>query len=165
MSRADLDAQRALFEAWYSSEHSSANFQRYADGVYCFAKVDFAWNIWQAALAAQAPVQGNDVPWQWAPGPDDFKAWCSSYFGPDSDETYLAEAVFNLPTMAQKFKWRVAPVQGEPVAWITYETKDGKQKLEIGSVSSNPEYCKVHKNWIWIPLYASAIDAARKAVT
>jgi hypothetical protein len=193
MSRADLDAQRALYEAWWKSFDSHEWQWIGGDAV--------RFNIWQAALAAQAPVQGGhdwsviacgyesgfftsdptdlagkitlhyaspaeaenafdvlaenidaalaaqtpvqtktpitkewcekmakaeiesdgniqagaDVPWQWAPGPDEFKAWCSSYFGPDSDESYIAEAIFNLPTMAQKFKWRVAqaPVQGD----------------------------------------------------
>lgn len=41
----------------------------------------------------------------------------------------------------------------QPVAWITRQTKDGKQRLEFGHVASNIEYCKVHHEWEWQPLY------------
>jgi hypothetical protein len=46
--------------------------------------------------------------------------------------------------------------QAEPVAWITFESIDGKQKLELGTVASNPEYTKVYKGWKWLPLYLAA---------
>lgn len=42
-------------------------------------------------------------PVTWTPGPNEFKDWCSQWFGPDSDDSYLAKAVFNIPPMAQKF--------------------------------------------------------------
>ncbi|MBR7905928.1 hypothetical protein [Burkholderia cenocepacia] len=42
---------------------------------------------------------------------------------------------------------------GEPAAWITWQSKDGKQKLEYGCIATNPEYCKAHDEWIWTPLY------------
>lgn len=35
---------------------------------------------------------------EWKIGPSLFKDWCSRWFGPDSDESYLAKAVLNLPT-------------------------------------------------------------------
>lgn len=40
---------------------------------------------------------------QWTPGPNEFKDWCSQWFGPDSDDDYLARAVHDLPPMAQRF--------------------------------------------------------------
>lgn len=41
----------------------------------------------------------------------------------------------------------------QPVAWITRQTKDGKQRLEFGHVATNIEYCNVHHEWEWQPLY------------
>ena len=56
----------------------------------------------RAALAAPAAQEAEPaVPW--TPGPNLFKDWCAQWFGPDSDEDYLAKAVFALPSMAQRF--------------------------------------------------------------
>ncbi|CAJ0701799.1 hypothetical protein LMG19089_02929 [Ralstonia edaphis] len=34
-------------------------------------------------------------------------------------------------------------------AWITTETKDGKQKLERPFYATNPRYIEVHNQWKW----------------
>ena len=34
---------------------------------------------------------------EWKAGTSSFKQWCAQYFGPDADESYLAEAVLQLP--------------------------------------------------------------------
>lgn len=55
------------------------------------------------AGAAPAAVAGPAEPLVWTPGPNEFKDWCAQWFGPDSDDNYLAEAVHALPPMAQRF--------------------------------------------------------------
>lgn len=55
----------------------------------------------ERSTLAASQVEAEPVAWTY--GPNEFKDWCANYFGPDSDDTYLAEAVFNLPPMAQKF--------------------------------------------------------------
>ena len=58
MTRAELDAQRARFEAWITAPP----FERYTDrwlsdgdepwpGKYCDLRVDLAWEAWCEALA------------------------------------------------------------------------------------------------------------------
>lgn len=76
MTRADLDAQRALFEEWWKSHSGLVT----------------AFHIWQAALAAQAPVQGP----------------------------YVATNAEELNAMLERINAEQTPVQGEPVAvtWI-----------------------------------------------
>ena len=64
-------------------------------------------------LAEQEPVA-------WTPGPNLFKDWCSQYFGPDSDDDYLAKAVFNLPPMAQRFA-NTTPPQRKPLTEMQRE--------------------------------------------
>lgn len=61
-------------------------------------------NAVRSHAAQQDPDKGDTQAYVWTPGPDEFKDWCANWFGPDSDESYLAKAVFNLPAMAQKFK-------------------------------------------------------------
>lgn len=57
-----------------------------------------------------------------------------------------------------------AMVEGaQPVAWITYGTIDGKKSLDIGSVASNLEYIKVHKEWRWQSLYLAATTQSSTA--
>lgn len=68
-----------------------------------FARALLAYVNPQLATTAQAE------PVAWTAGPNEFKDWCSQYFGPDSDDSHLAEAVFNLPPMAQKFKRFIQP--------------------------------------------------------
>lgn len=47
---------------------------------------------------------------------------------------------------------------GEPHAWLTTGTIDGKRRLSMGAVTTNPEYKKMHKEWEWTPLYAKRKD-------
>ena len=43
-------------------------------------------------------------------------------------------------------------------AWMTTETKDGKQKLDRPFFSTNPAYIAVHHEWNWEPVaYAHAV--------
>jgi hypothetical protein len=66
-------------------------------------------------MAENARQLGLDYePVAWTPGPNLFKDWCSQYFGPDADDAYLADAIFNLPPIAQRFASTppaAAPVQ------------------------------------------------------
>jgi hypothetical protein len=66
-------------------------------------------------MAENARELGLDYePVAWTPGPNLFKDWCSQYFGPDADDAYLADAIFNLPPIAQRFASTppaAAPVQ------------------------------------------------------
>lgn len=56
-----------------------------------------------------APVIASEQkPLKWTPGPNVWKDWCSQWFGPDSDDAYLAKAVFALPPMARVFKYQDA---------------------------------------------------------
>jgi hypothetical protein len=73
-------------------------------------------------VAQPAPVQESVA---WTPGSNLFKDWCSQYFGPDADDAYIADAIFNLPPMAQRFAVtppaaQPAPVQG-PKFWYDEE--------------------------------------------
>jgi hypothetical protein len=52
---------------------------------------------------------------EWTPGPNEWKDWCTQYFGPDADDDYLAKAVFNLPPMAQRFARAALAQPAEPV--------------------------------------------------
>lgn len=45
------------------------------------------------------------------------------------------------------------PTDQQPVAWMTKQTLDGKQKLPLGEVTTNHAYTKAHSDWLWIPLY------------
>ena len=53
------------------------------------------------------PAPAMPVPW--VPGPNEFKDWCSRWFGPDADDSYLAKAAFDLPPTAQQFERPAAP--------------------------------------------------------
>ncbi len=70
------------------------------------------------AIAGPAPaaVAGPAEPLAWTPGPNEFKDWCAQWFGPDSDDNYLAEAVHALPPMAQRFARIAAPALEAPAA-------------------------------------------------
>jgi hypothetical protein len=75
-----------------------------------------------AAPTLQEPVA-------WTPGSNLFKDWCSQYFGPDADDAYIADAIFNLPPMAQRFAVTppAAPTVQEPVATVIEELEhDGE---------------------------------------
>ena len=50
--------------------------------------------------------------------------------------------------------------QAEPVAWATIQKIDGSEILEKFEVASNPDYIKVHREWLWVPLYAGAAPVA-----
>ena len=65
-------------------------------------------NLRQAAQ--QEPVA-------WVDGPSEWKDWCGRWFGPDADDDYLAKAVFDLPPMAQKFRYTALeqPEQRKPL--------------------------------------------------
>lgn len=65
--------------------------------------------------AGRASVEVPAAPIAWTYGPNEFKDWCSQYFGPDSDEEYLAKAAFDLPPMAQQFARPAAQPVGEAV--------------------------------------------------
>lgn len=55
-------------------------------------------------VRAKAPAAGAVAgPVEWTPGPNLFKDWCTQWFGPDADDSYLAKAVYALPPMAQRF--------------------------------------------------------------
>lgn len=73
-------------------------------------------------------------PLAWTPGPNLFKDWCAQWFGPDSDDEYLAKAVFNLPPMAQVFK-DTAPQQEaqEPVVAAVFDEQLGRPMLVEGA--------------------------------
>ena len=49
-----------------------------------------------------------------------------------------------------------AGVTAEPVGWVTFGTKDGKQKLDQACLASNPYYIVAHSQWIWQPVYLAA---------
>ncbi len=49
------------------------------------------------AAPADGVVDTDGVFPNWKPGGSNFKHWCSQHFGPDADESYLAEAVLQLP--------------------------------------------------------------------
>ena len=59
-------------------------------------------------------AQPEQEPVAWTLGPNLFKDWCAVWFGPDSDDDYLAKAVFDLPPMAQKFAY-TSPPQRQPL--------------------------------------------------
>jgi hypothetical protein len=42
-------------------------------------------------------------------------------------------------------------VLDKPQAWITYVKKDGRGR-HSGTIATNPDYVKVHKDWVWLPL-------------
>lgn len=70
------------------------------------------------AFKDAAAAQPAQEPLQWTPGPNAWKDWCTQYFGPDADDAYLAEAVFNLPLMAQRFKTPAPTTVQQPVAYL-----------------------------------------------
>ncbi|MBR8423863.1 hypothetical protein [Burkholderia cenocepacia] len=74
-----------------------------------------------------------------------------------SDNEYMRQYTFGMLTLEQFAQaYEAALLEklcGEPAAWITWQSKDGKQKLEYGCIATNPEYCKAHDEWLWTPLY------------
>jgi len=52
------------------------------------------------AQPVQPAINLHKVHPEWESGPSLFKDWCSQWFGTDSDESYLAQAVLSLPTHA-----------------------------------------------------------------
>ena len=44
-----------------------------------------------------------------------------------------------------------AVLTDQPQAWITYVRKDG-QGRHSGTITTNPEYVKAHKDWVWLPV-------------
>ena len=68
-------------------------------------------------VVKEALAQPEQEPVAWTPGPNLFKDWCSQYFGPDSDDDYLAKAVFNLPPMAQRFA-NTTPQKRQPLTVV-----------------------------------------------
>ena len=71
---------------------------------------DAGWKSCEAHMRA-APLP---APIEWSPGANLFKDWCGRWFGPDSDDAYLAKAVFDLPAMAQRFRYPAAPLPATP---------------------------------------------------
>ena len=67
------------------------------------------------------------------------------------------------PLWARWLADAVAPVQtqAEPVAWATIQKIDGTKLLEKAEVATNPDYIKVHREWLWVPLYAGAAPVAQ----
>lgn len=39
----------------------------------------------------------------------------------------------------------------KPRAWITYRKKDGSGE-HPGTISTNPEYVRVHRDWVWLEI-------------
>ena len=76
-------------------------------------------------------------PVTWTPGPNEFKDWCSQWFGPDSDDSYLAKAVFNIPPMAQKFDR--AALQAAPPAPAAATLPEGWTVCRIEHEPGYPE--------------------------
>jgi hypothetical protein len=70
----------------------------------------------EAKLKA-APEQPEQEPVAWVDGSSEWKDWCGRWFGPDADDDYLAKAVFDLPPMAQKFRYTALeqPEQRKPL--------------------------------------------------
>ena len=38
-----------------------------------------------------------------------------------------------------------------PQAWITYRKKNG-QGAHSGTIATNPDYVKAHKDWVWLEI-------------
>ena len=91
------------------------------------AREKFEEDLRTALLAGAAGGQAV----KWTPGPNEFKDWCSQWFGPDSDDDYLAKAVFDLPPMAQRFRYAPPLPVGAP---------QGVTDAEILSVNDNEEF-------------------------
>lgn len=65
----------------------------------------------------------------------------------------LEATVRQAPELYQFRTLYTAPVaQGEPVAWITFRTKDGRETLKEGCVATNRAYTEAHSQWVWEPL-------------
>lgn len=83
---------------------------RSANGVPPNCRISVPTAEWKAlrseleAMAASKCLHAIAEPVKWSPGANEFKDWCSQWFGPDSDDSYLAKAVFSLPPMAQSFE-------------------------------------------------------------
>lgn len=71
-------------------------------------------HAFKAAQEAAKPSEGSGAAIEWTPGPNEWKDWCTQYFGPDADDDYLAKAVFNLPPMAQRFARAALAQPAEP---------------------------------------------------
>ncbi|CAB5514575.1 hypothetical protein LMG26857_03634 [Achromobacter anxifer] len=86
-------------------------------------------------LQAKQPALPGAGPLEWTPGSNEFKDWCAQWFGPDSDDTYLAKAVHSLPPMAQRFERPAAnaaaaatgsgPAETEGALFFSYNSEDG----------------------------------------
>lgn len=82
-------------ELFYWSEDGMASSQVLGD----YVRQEDYERLRTTATAARAE------PVKWTPGANTFKDWCGQWFGPDSDDDYLAKAVFELPPMAQTFRY------------------------------------------------------------
>lgn len=109
---AALEGQEAVAARWPTVPGSHG----YCGCVGCKPMADMEM-LYLAAGAAQpvsatAPeVNTEGVYPKWVRGPSLFKDWCAEFFGPDSDEAYLAKAVLALPMMTH-----AAPQPPVPIA-------------------------------------------------
>jgi hypothetical protein len=74
---------------------------------------------------AQEPVS-EAVPWTY--GANEFKDWCSHWFGVDADESYLSKAIYDLPPMAQNFNRSIFQ---EPVSSNEHVKQESKLQRRI----------------------------------
>jgi hypothetical protein len=95
----------------------------------------------QAQQPAQEPMS-EAVPWTY--GANEFKDWCSHWFGVDADESYLSKAIHDLPPMAQNFKRSIFQ---EPVKQESKPIIDDIQSLVDASVMMLEWCVKNVKAW------------------
>lgn len=55
------------------------------------------------------------------------------------------------PKPSQRMVLDYAASHGTLKAWVTYRKKDGSGE-HSGTIATNPEYVKVHKEWVWLPI-------------
>lgn len=105
--------------------------------------------------AANAPIAARE-PVAWTPGPNQFKDWCTQYFGPDADDDYLAKAVFDIPQMAQRFKYTAPPA-----------TQAVPSELPLDGLQKAADALQQFKrDWQRVPYFADRVNkATREAIS
>ena len=145
--------------AWIGTRVRDGALQQTADGV--------AW--WAVCVEpSPAPVQPETPIMRPMKTDDGRKGWYVNgrgfFLDIEKDKDGKWSAFFrDSATEREAFADQAESVQpqAEPVAWATIQKIDGSEILEKFEVASNPDYIKVHREWLWVPLYAGAAPVAQ----
>ncbi len=110
-----LEAARAVVNSSVHPSSCQGGYYRVPENVWQKLYTAVIQNLQDEVITSDDPIVKIGVLYMKAGSPPlsgtEFLAWCAKYFGPDSDEKYLAEAVSDLLTK-EKFSAAIAASKG-----------------------------------------------------